>query len=1198
MASHSLPIRLVLLAALVAVFSHPAPAQSDPVTPTRTLEGIAATQDGKPLARATLYLFSLPPGLTDMITLGDQSTVVTDDQGHFIWPVPAALPPLSAYIGVRSIECYALAADCGATRFRLAVRPNWHGTDAEGAARGLLEQATRPCETKWLLGGAHPVFSVVVPDTSAVLLAVRGPDGQPLRARVVQFVRVEMPMDYKGAIVYTSKTDAGGRLRLRCFSGSFCLQVFVPGLGFGSTGMFDAAGQLAAPALPPLAPFARLSGTVTPAVAGSGAVISLDHTTSNESNWYDPRAVVDAGGRWTLADVLPGQHRLLLAGGRGEIEPVWVTVQPGEQVGGITIGPKKPLSGREALIDSLLRRPWPPANTLPDAAPSVRGRVTDADGKPVAGADVYAVCDYPGGMGIRQKVLAAKTDAAGAYLLSGLPTSNGQTGVFDIEPSVHLVAHLAGFGLAVADAQNEKRSEKRQGPSEWNDQDLVLPASHAALTVRVLRDGKPAPNVVVALAAQGENSVIPALYHESDRGEAAQALRALLSPSAQTGLDGVARFTNLTPGLWDVSANRSPYPDLLSEKPAPPFNASAGVIVQAGKDQSYTVSLLPPPGQVAFHVVDPGGLPFAVPPTALRVTTASDPNYGSVPLTPDGAGIGRGKFYAPGLYQVTVRAGDRPLDINVLSGPYSEGTALIAVSPATVTSRPITIPTRRIGPASIRVLLRDAQGKPLRGAVTVGDQSHHAHYAASADASGVVVFPNMPLNFFKYIVTARFTGRPVTAALSQIGGPFPSDADLLAGISQPLPQAVVVRGGEETLVTFGTQPPGYVRLRLTGPLASASGYFAEGRLPTEEALHDTRYDPTTGEYLFGPLPAGPRTLRLFRYVGGKVATNLKAGQTTVTVKAGQIVHATLTAQSTAAQEALYSSPLSGTVYLTDGKTPAWGARAALFLPNRLVPLRMARTNTQGHLTLKDFWRSKARIRDFTTGASMKPVLVAWLPGENGAVLVPFQPGQDARLVLPAPISLHGRVTVSGKTVGGLPSLFRVRVAYQGQGKMTEALADALSVEATAQADGTFTLGGLTPGTYQVQAARDGIWLSGTQTVTVSTQDLPELTLDIAPPGVPVILRLEDRQGKPQTGQEVRIARPNGPLTGEIWPALLTSDGAGILRVDGLEAGHHLMTIPGRTGESIGFDVPAWTPTAPTTVPRIVVSAKPDSTPSR
>ncbi len=1172
--------RLLLLTSLLAVFSGSGPARSvTPITPARTVEGVATTQAGKPVARMTLYLFGLPPGQTDMIMLGEQSTVVTDDQGHFTWNVPPALPPLSAYIGVRSIACYALAADRGTERFRLALRPDLHGSSTEQDTRDLLQDATRPCETKWLLGGAHPVFSVVVPNTSVVQLTVRDPSGQPLRNRDVQAVPVEQSSFYGGAIVYTVRTDADGRLHLRCFPGSPRFQVLVPGVGFGFTGTFEAkSGQMAAPALPPLAPFATLSGTVAPVLAGPGATVHQDDTTLGTGTlWYVPRVAVAANGFWNLSGVLPGEHRLILADGRGESEPVDVTVQPGESKGGITLGPKKPAEAAKT----------PPAMQVPDAAPSVRGRVADAGGKPVAGADVFAVCSA--GMDEGQKVLTAKTDAAGKYVISDLPVASpGRAAeIYDGPPrgpSVHLVARLTGFGLAVADGQCESGSVS----GRWLDieKDLVLPASHAGLTVRVLQDGKPVPNILVALSAQGENSVVPVDFSRyGDRGEAAQTLRAMLAPSARTGPDGTVRFQNLTPGLWDVTANRLPFSAF--QPSVPPFNASTGVAVQAGKSLSYTVSLLPIPGPVTFRAAGPDGHTPPATPDRVSLATAHDPNYGTLSLGPDGMVSGPQQFIIPGLFQATLRFASGPLDPNAPVGPYFEGTALAAVSAATASSQPISVLTERIGPASIRVRLVDARGKPLRGTVTVRDPLHPTLYAATVDTKGKAVFADIPLNFFQYTVTAYIASRPERVLPSPQTGPLPPDAALIAGAGQPLPLPVRVRGGEETLVTLGPASPGYVRLRLTGPLASAKTYSVEGRQTDDEPFTNASYDPATKEYVLGPLPAGRRTLHLFCYSSAPVDAYLNAGKVTVTVKAGQVISAELSPQSTAAQEALYSSLLTGTVLLPDGKTPAWGARAALFIPERLVPLRMARTDTQGRLALRDFWRISARSLEPPPGNPPGPVVAAWLPGANGAVIVPFQPGQDMRLVLPPAITLHGRVTVGGQGVLGLLSQFRVRAAYQGRGRLNEAL----TVEAAAQADGTFTLAGLTPGTYEVQAARDNIWLSGTQTLTVGAGSLPEVTLDIIPPGLPVLLSFVGRLGNPLPDQQVKIVRPAGPLTEEIWPTLMTSDGAGLLRVDGLEAGHHLMTITGQPSESIGFDVPNWMPTAKMVTQRIVLTQR-------
>ncbi|MGI4789610.1 MAG: hypothetical protein ACRYFS_12255 [Janthinobacterium lividum] len=1177
MAPPSLIVWLISLLALFSVVTPPDPAQSDPIAaaPARTVEGIATTPDGKPLPRVTLYLFGLPPGQTDMITLGDQSTVVTDNQGHFTWAVPDALPPLSDYIGVRSIACYALAADRGTERLRLTVRPNWHGTDATGAARNLLEQVTRPCETSWKTGGTHPVFSVVVPQTSAVELLVRGPDGKPVREREVQVVPVGLTYDYMGAAIDIARIDAAGHLRLRCFPGSLRFQVFVPGLGFGSTGTFDAAvGQSVTPLMPPLAPFARLSGTVAPALAVPGAVVHQDSLFASGNVWYDPHGVVDASGHWTMTDVLPGANHLILTGGRGESESVSVTALPGQHVGDITISPKKQPDPETILLLKAVS-----GGNLSDATLSVRGKVTEANGRPAVGADVYVVFSPSVGLGSRsgQKVLVSKTDASGAYLISGLPVWDGLTGT-----AAHLVARQPGFSLAVTDGQ----SEKGQISGRWGDieQDLVLPATHAGLTVQVLRDGKPCPNVLVALTAPGENSVIPDMFRESDRGAAAQTLRKMLAPSGQTGPDGVVRFTDLSPGLWDVTANRAPNFYVTPGTTVPPFNTSKGIVVQAGKAQSYTLSLLPTPSDVTFRILSPTSVPVFAGREVVTLKTANDPNYGNLSLTPDSVGNGLGQFVVPGLFQVTARYGDKPLDINPLAGPYYEGTDWIAVSAATDYSHPLTIPTERIGPASIRVRLVDAQGKPLHGAVTIGERSGNPLYAASVGASGEVVFPNVALNFFPYMVTAHIEGRPDRVILPQRKGPLPPDAALIAGTGQPMPQSVHVQGGEETLVTFGLVPPGYVRLRLTGPLASAKFYYIEGRQTDDEPFTEAHFDPAVGEYLLGPLPSGPRTFHLFCYVPAPVDANLDAAEIAMTVKAGQVVSATLAPQSTAAQEALYSAPLSGTVFLADGKTPAWGARAALFLPERSVPIRMMQTDTQGRLVVNDFWRSGARSRIAPPGNPTEPVVVVWLPGDSGAVIVPFHPGQDLRLVLPTPIALHGRVTVGGQSVLGLPSQFRIRAAYQDKGWLNEAL----SVEATAQADGTFDLAGLTPGTYQVQASRDNIWLSGTQTLTVGAEALPEMALDIAPPGAPVILTLEDPKGQPLPNQKVQIVRPDGPLTSEIWPATLTTSSTGSLRVDGLEAGHHLVMVPGRAGESLGFDVPAWTSTAPPETRRIVV----------
>jgi hypothetical protein len=178
-----------------------------------------------------------------------------------------------------------------------------------------------------------------------------------------------------------------------------------------------------------------------------------------------------------------------------------------------------------------------------------------------------------------------------------------------------------------------------------------------------------------------------------------------------------------------------------------------------------------------------------------------------------------------------------------------------------------------------------------------------------------------------------------------------------------------------------------------------------------------------------------------------------------------------------------------------------------------------------------------------------------------------------RIVLPHAIAATGRITVGGRSVAALDSTFRIRAAYQGLG----ALNDLLMLDATAQPDGSFTLPGLTPGTYQIQAARDGIWLSAAQTLTVGSAPPPPLALDIPPPGVPMDLHLTDAAGHVLPGRVVSLDPPAGPLAALFRPPVITADGNGVLHLDGLGAGHHTLGNPWPEAPAnsvlAAFDVP-------------------------
>jgi hypothetical protein len=126
------------------------------------------------------------------------------------------------------------------------------------------------------------------------------------------------------------------------------------------------------------------------------------------------------------------------------------------------------------------------------------------------------------------------------------------------------------------------------------------------------------------------------------------------------------------------------------------------------------------------------------------------------------------------------------------------------------------------------------------------------------------------------------------------------------------------------------------------------------------------------------------------------------------------------------------------------------------------------------------------------------------------------------------------------------------------------LAAALNVLTTPQPDGTFSLGGLTPGHYLVQAALDGVWLSQSVAIDVGQRDPADISLDIGEPGGPVQVHVTDAAGKPMRGCKVFIDRPRGPLAASVWPAFFRTDGGGNVYIPALEVGEHTIHVFDKT----------------------------------
>jgi hypothetical protein len=274
--------------------------------------------------------------------------------------------------------------------------------------------------------------------------------------------------------------------------------------------------------------------------------------------------------------------------------------------------------------------------------------------------------------------------------------------------------------------------------------------------------------------------------------------------------------------------------------------------------------------------------------------------------------------------------------------------------------------------------------------------------------------------------------------------------------------------------------------------------------------------------------------------------------------------------------------LAGKVYYSDGSTPALGAQVLYFQRHQSSPSLFAMADALGDLQPRGLWYSGSGDGTEKDSGPDSAVVVAFLPGACGATVQtgPFHPGQPLRLVLPPPVTLHGRVTVGGRSPLHRPGVIHVLAAYQGKGTLNPYL----SVATTADADGSFTLAGLTPGEYLVQAALDDIWLSSPARLWVSNANPRSLKLAIPLPGAPVRIDVRDSSGKPVVAASVTLDHP-GPMQ-VLWPHQWITDGAGSVYIPTVETGKHTIHV---TGESkpVQFKAAPW----PSTLTVLPVTVK-------
>jgi hypothetical protein len=1136
---------------LASVSSQAAPAAS------QIVQGIATTADGKPLVRATLYF----PDSSGQAELSAKTTVVTDDQGRFTWSTSnsGALYGQPGQIGP---QCYAFPDEMGSWRTVPSIAPDYN--ESNGVYE-ILRHDAQDCVTKWITVGDTASFSVVAPDMAIVTMRLRGPDGMPLANHKVELSQASQGSEDYGVLLRYGATDASGRLRLRCYPGLTRLQIVASGAGFGSTGYFEAvANQETILEMPPLARLASISGAVDPALGSLGTYVIVSPFGFGGFSWYRPRAYVDAQGRFSLTDVVVGSQYLFARNGASGSYAVSVELSPGEDIANVNMGPptRYPVAATAEVKAKASKR-------------SVHGRVTDASGHPASGVDVYALCTYFGFHGPIQETQKGKTDADGAFVIRNLP--GDPVGI-----SVWLYASQTGRPLTAAPAAPDSAPlASGETPSTFHG-DLILPDGHSGLIVCVLRQGKPIAGVKVSVSPHGgqwwDGSVLARGGGAPDAAE----LIAQMRPSATTNADGEATFEHLAPGLWDISASVGDLTAANGGKPTLATGSGIGAAVGGDEMRRFTLNVHERPIPPVIRVLDTSGKPLSQIgiQTLSGAANATLSTFSSLGVSANGeVSLMENE---PGLKRISPRYRDKEADgVSLTIEPVNAGDGYVAVSPAIPSFGPVTFRTASLEGGRLRIRLQDAQGQPTPGCSIFVHGPNWSDFWASADPSGEAVFSNLPSG--EYTVQAL---SPTSRKAPKLGADselIPPDSTLTDVQIFP-PFKTTIASGGEVRETIRAERQGYIRGKVGGPEApKLFQVCVNGFYPTPGSL---QYDRATGKFLAGPFPVGKTKLEVVRNTPSDRGSHAPIRDWRVDVKPGKVTHVTLvpaplSASPMPAREYDPAPQTAAQVFLSDGVTPAWGAEAAIFLPNATGPSSRWNIGADGHLVAASNSYFPIAASKALSGSPTEPVIVAWLPGTSGAVIVPYTPGETKRITLPAPNAVHGHVTIGGAPVTGLPSSFRVLAVSQGHGKLDPVL----GFDLTTQDDGSFDLRGLTPGTYQIQAARDGIWLSETKTLVVGDQPLPDLAFDIGAPGAATIVHLRNAHGKPSGLKSIHVARPAGPLTDILWPDTFPVDSAGDVRLEGLETGPHQISDgdgKGRARLSKPFAVPAFTESAPMT----------------
>lgn len=1024
-------------------------------------------------------------------------------------------------------------------------------------------QLGRRADGNWMLA-VKPI------ETGRLKLKVRDSHGTSCPDRTV-FVSL-------GTAIFKGKTDAEGDLQIQLPTGLKEAYISVPGVGATSTGQFRVTpNQTTTVLIPRVLPYSQVRGVIEDAARPGQTDSSLPHVTvAAKSVAPTISTVAKTDANFVASDLLRGLHAVNF-----ELRRTQVRV-PFEQDGFVRVRSSDVVPAQKSDPPQESISVWP-----------LGGFVRDQSNRPLANA-LVVLLDL-GSRTIRQ--FRMRTDDDGRYKFPGVPFGAWvvMASAADCLPEFARVSWVSASGVRVSprDFSGHRRPEFFAEVIDPNDHwraDIMLPdrAAAGALEVKVVRHGQPVRDAAVCLR-------FSELRLKAGRDSSHEIARQFFQPATLTNEDGVASFTDLTPGEYAVFVDPRNREDNVIEfqtGDGPSDLAMSQVAVcrrlwvRSQHREQLFLPVVSQRHQISFRLTTRPDHPPIGKRAGLEVANQRW-DFVGMELRENDPLIAFS--YRLGMSVADVRVPMAEPDANLdriyedylddesLKAPYFTGATVFAVSNL-AGDRTIDVPLDYYATAarSIEVQVQDINGKPVRSGVEVFDaygEPREGTRGGTTDSVGKITLPGVRYGQYQLVATVA-DRRPLPVLHPGI-----SNREL-SGLTAVQPKHVAIGSTPERYV-LQEEPVGYVRGRIhSEPGQRRSSFFVRMVHGLTGAVPQM-VDPQTGEFVCGPCAPGKTILAVLAKPRSRVALHH------IQIKAGEVVELDIHPSPR------LMAPIKGKVLHADG-TPAYRAKFALLAQATAKPLQRGTTNARGEFLTNTYRLLGPRIPDQFPASPKQPLLIAWLPGHTGATFVSLDDIDDSKsgspdaeqttIRLPRPRSLEGHVRVMQLKGSRLPQQnsrvharlevkhvpIRVKAKFVG----SDQLSQLLSLETLVDEDGRFKFTGLTEGQYDLQAALEDVWLSDTVRVQIAASSKgntaksgpgksPEQTrsveLVIGPPGDAALLQVKDRDGNPLPNQTVTIDELRGPLAMELHQAKLITNEAGWVVVDGVTAGKHTLT---------------------------------------